>query len=106
MKPTMLDRQILKLRVYQTFVEERLESWRKINFHRRLWEKDPTLWFPKPVPEIVDRLGWLTLPEIMQGGLDDLQSFAEEVKEEGVKHVVLLGMGGSILAPKVFFFPT
>ncbi len=102
MKPKMLNRQILKLGVYQSAVEERLESWKKINFNRRLWEKDPTLWFPKPVPEIVDRLGWLTLPEIMQGELDDLQSFAEEVKEEGVKHVVLLGMGGSSLAPKVF----
>ena len=98
----MLDRQILKLRVYQTVVEERLQSWRKINFNRRLWEKDPTLWFPKPVPEIIDRLGWLTLPEITQRELDDLQSFSEEVKEEGVKHVVLLGMGGSSLAPKVF----
>jgi transaldolase/glucose-6-phosphate isomerase len=79
-----------------------LEYWRKINFMRRIWEKDPTLWFSKPVPEITDRLGWLILPEIMHEQLDDFVSFAEEVKSEGINHVVLLGMGGSSLAPEVF----
>jgi len=98
----LADLRTLKLGKYQIEVNKRLEYWRKINFMRRIWEKDPTLWFSKPVPEITDRLGWLILPEIMHEQLDDFVSFAEEVKSEGIRHVVLLGMGGSSLAPEVF----
>lgn len=98
----MKDQQTLDLGEYKIQVEERLKAWKRENFIRRLWAKDPTLWFPKPEPEITDRLGWLTLPEVMHEKLDELVSFAEEVKSEGISHVVLLGMGGSSLAPEVF----
>jgi transaldolase/glucose-6-phosphate isomerase len=87
---------------YQEKVKNRLKIWRDIDFSRRLWSKDPTLWFEKTVPEITDRLGWLTLPEMMQDQVEDLVSFAEEIKSEGMRNVVLLGMGGSSLAPDVF----
>jgi transaldolase/glucose-6-phosphate isomerase len=95
-------RQILELGRDQSRLRERLKSWKKMNFTRRLWAKDPTLWFSEPVPEIKDRLGWLILPEIMHDKLEELASFAHEVKEEGIIHLVLLGMGGSSLAPEVF----
>jgi transaldolase/glucose-6-phosphate isomerase len=94
--------QILELGRDQSRLGERLKSWKKMNFTRRLWNKDPTLWFSEPVPEIKDRLGWLTLPEIMHEKLEDLASFAHEVKEEKIVYLVLLGMGGSSLAPEVF----
>jgi transaldolase/glucose-6-phosphate isomerase len=87
---------------YQEKVKNRLNLWKKIDFNRRLWSKDPTLWFKKPLPEIADRLGWLTLPEIMHNQVNDLLSFAEEIKSEGIRNIVLLGMGGSSLAPHVF----
>ncbi|MEX2704826.1 MAG: hypothetical protein Q6352_006155 [Candidatus Freyrarchaeum guaymaensis] len=96
-----LNRQILSIGEYKTLVDERLDSWGRINFNRRLWEKDPTLWFQEQVPEITDRLGWLTLPETARNQADELRAFAEELKGE-VTYVVLLGMGGSSLAPKVF----
>ena len=96
-----LNRQILSIGEYKTLVDERLNSWGRINFNRRLWEKDPTLWFQEQVPEIADRLGWLTLPETARNQADELRAFAEELREE-VTYVVLLGMGGSSLAPKVF----
>jgi len=38
----------------------------------------------------------------MQDQIGDVMAFAREVKDEGVRHVVLLGMGGSSLAPEVF----
>ncbi len=95
-------RQILEIGRDQSRLEERLKSWKKMNFIKRLWAKDPTLWFSEPVPEIKDRLGWLTLPEIMHEKLEDLASFAHEVNREGIVHLVLLGMGGSSLAPEVF----
>lgn len=96
------DRHVLKVGEYQTSVDERLKSWREMNFNRRLWEKDSTLWFSGPVPEITDRLGWLNLPETMHEQLEAVVSFAEEVKNDGIRHVVVLGMGGSSLAPEVF----
>jgi glucose-6-phosphate isomerase len=53
-------------------------------------------------PELTDRLGWLELPESMENQLVALRSFADKAKADGTKHIVLLGMGGSSLAPEVF----
>jgi len=92
----------LNLQNYQFHVDERLKAWKKISFNQRLWEKDPMLWFPEQMPEIADRLGWLRLPETMSEKLDELASFSEDVKKQGFSHVVLLGMGGSSLAPEVY----
>ena len=66
------------------------------------WAKDHTLWTTDPAPEIEDRLGWLALPETMRGAVPALEAFAAEVVASGVTRVVLLGMGGSSLAPEVF----
>jgi len=66
----------------------------------RVWAKDHQLWKPDP-REIANRLGWLTVAEEMQGQAARLQAFAREVREDGVTHVVLLGMGGSSLGPEV-----
>lgn len=97
-----VDRQTLNLGEFQGQVEGLLKKWEEMNLCRRLWAKDPTLWFSKPMPEITDRLGWLFLPETMHEQIDDLVSFAEKVRADGIKHVVLLGMGGSSLAPEVY----
>jgi len=83
-------------------VKQRLASWQAAEFSRRLWAKDFTLWSPKLVPEITDRLGWLHLPETMHEQVDALVAFREEIKRDGFTHAVLLGMGGSSLAPEVF----
>ncbi len=97
-----VDRQILRIGEHQTPVDRRLNSWKEANFSSRLMEKDPSLWFEKAVPEITDRLGWLNLPEIMHEQLDTLVSFADKVKSDGIRYVVLLGMGGSSLASEVY----
>ncbi|MDA2914262.1 bifunctional transaldolase/phosoglucose isomerase, partial [Acidobacteriia bacterium AH_259_A11_L15] len=94
-------REQLSLGIYQSKVQERLQAWQKDRFACRLWQKDTTLWFPQPVPEIADRLGWLNLPEGMHEQLDDLDLFAQQARAEDIRHVVLLGMGGSSLAPEV-----
>lgn len=97
-----VDRLLTSLGMYQSYVDTRLKSWKNTGLSRRLWAKDSTLWFLKPVPEITDRLGWLVLPENMHDQIEDLISFAEKIKDEGTLHVVLLGMGGSSLSPEVF----
>ena len=87
---------------YERAVESRLRDWADARFSCRLWEKDYTLWSPDPLPELTDRMGWLTLPISMHDHIDALRYFADEVKDGGVRHVVLLGMGGSSLSPEVF----
>jgi glucose-6-phosphate isomerase len=51
--------------------------------------------------EIADRLGWLTSPEWVLPHTPRLRRFAERVRADGFTDVVLLGMGGSSLAPEV-----
>ncbi|MEJ7798062.1 MAG: bifunctional transaldolase/phosoglucose isomerase [Solirubrobacteraceae bacterium] len=68
---------------------------------RRIWKKDPTLWGPHDQPEVADRLGWLNAPETYAEQIDDLEAFAAELAAEGYTDAVLLGMGGSSLAPDV-----
>ena len=59
----------------------------------RVWRDDPT--------EIVDRLGWMSIVAEMQGRIPELTAFADGVRADGYRHVVLLGMGGSSLGPEV-----
>ena len=97
-----LNRQVLDLGASRAPVDARLSQWRAAGLGRRLWAKDPTVWFEEPVAGIVDRLGWLDLPATMAGKIEGIERFADQVCAEGTRHVVLLGMGGSSLAPEVF----
>ncbi|HUU14661.1 MAG TPA: bifunctional transaldolase/phosoglucose isomerase [Terriglobia bacterium] len=73
-------------------------------FGQRLWERDPGLWKSEPEHQrvIKNALGWLSVPGEMLQGLDQLQAFVDQVRGQGFKHAVLLGMGGSSLCPDVF----
>jgi transaldolase/glucose-6-phosphate isomerase len=93
---------IFRLGKHQRLVNHRLDRWETQRFAHRIWAKDPTLWYPEPQPEITDRLGWLALPERMQEKYEDILSFAHRIKGEGFSRILLLGMGGSSLAPEVF----
>ncbi len=53
------------------------------------------------MPEIGNRLGWLTISEKMLDHADDLREFVEAVKADGFTDAALLGMGGSSLGPEV-----
>jgi len=64
----------------------------------RIWERDPTLWTGA---DEAKWLGWLDEPRRMRERIGDLVRFADGVAEEGLDAVVLLGMGGSSLAPEV-----
>jgi glucose-6-phosphate isomerase len=64
----------------------------------RIWERDPTTWTGR---DEAKWLGWLDEPLRVQEQLDDVRRFAESL-HESVDDVVLLGMGGSSLAPEVF----
>src|SRR3954469_526839 len=68
-----------------------------------LWRSDPSAWSddPKVQKAIADRLGWMRSPMLMADSIERLQTFADGVMRDGISDVVLLGMGGSSLAPEV-----
>ena len=81
-------------------VEEALADLRSGDVVGRIWQRDHTVWKPDPT-EITDRLGWLTVTDLLSEQAPALRAFAAEVRDEGYRHVVLLGMGGSSLGPEV-----
>jgi glucose-6-phosphate isomerase len=68
---------------------------------KRVWQKDESLWGGPGVPEIGNRLGWLTISDKMLEHASELDEFAAELREQGFESAVLLGMGGSSLGPEV-----
>jgi glucose-6-phosphate isomerase len=69
----------------------------------RLFRRDASLWKTDPEHQRVirNRLGWLDAPRWLEGKVTELTSFAADVRAEGFTRVLLLGMGGSSLAPEV-----
>ena len=86
---------------YSDLIAKKLHDLRDERIVDRIWEKDFTVWGNKP-EEISNRLGWLVSPETTRNFLDEIYSFVNEVKEEGFTDALLMGMGGSSLAPEVF----
>ncbi|HEX7311724.1 MAG TPA: hypothetical protein VF232_11125 [Gaiellaceae bacterium] len=65
----------------------------------RIWARDPTVWTGA---DEAQWLGWLDEPQRMLEQLDEVLAFANDVVSAGaIDDVVVLGMGGSSLAPEV-----
>lgn len=67
----------------------------------RLWALDHRLWSPDPT-DIANRLGWLESPINMRSAVPELRDFVDEVRRAGYRRAVLMGMGGSSLAPDLY----
>ena len=78
----------------------RLEASR---FADALWSRRLDVWSPDPAvrQKIADRLGWLESLAFVAPHLPRLRAVAESVRASGITDIVLLGMGGSSLAPEV-----
>ncbi len=70
----------------------------------RIWKRDTSVWTtdPEVAESISNRLGWLDVPQQMKQAIRRLRAFADQAHDDGYQHVVLMGMGGSSLAPEVF----
>jgi transaldolase / glucose-6-phosphate isomerase len=82
-------------------VAERVKRAAEEDVARRVWRHDESLWGGPGVPEIGNRLGWLTVSDALLEEADDILAFGHGLAAEGYKDAVLLGMGGSSLAPEV-----
>ena len=85
----------------ETAVNATLDELTKKKVVERIWDHDYTVWHPEPT-EIINRLGWLHTPKDMADEVDRIHQFVAEIKADGFTEVLLLGMGGSSLAPEVF----
>ena len=63
-----------------------------------LWRKDASLWTNGDESRW---LGWLDAPQVAHRLLPEVTAFADDIQRAGFTHVLLLGMGGSSLAPEV-----
>jgi transaldolase/glucose-6-phosphate isomerase len=86
---------------YQGLIDQALAEIRDERIVERIWQGDYTVWKPEP-EEVANRLGWLRSPEAMADSVNRLGPFADGVRAEGYTDALLLGMGGSSLAPEVF----
>ena len=94
------DESLSSIGTYLAEVKETLADLNRRDVIARIWQKDHTVWKPDPT-EITNRLGWLSITQSMSQQVPALQSFAQEIRDDGFRHVVLLGMGGSSLGPEV-----
>lgn len=87
--------------VFQKNLDQALLEYEKNDVSGRIWAHDHTVWKEDP-SDIANRLGWLHCPENMTGAVDEIHEFITSVQASGYTQAVLLGMGGSSLAPEVF----
>ncbi|TME53505.1 MAG: bifunctional transaldolase/phosoglucose isomerase [Chloroflexi bacterium] len=85
-------------------VNKRLEQLEQAAVVRRIAEKDAALWKSNGSSEreIRERLGWLQVADRMEERVPELDALRKELVGEGFTDAVLMGMGGSSLAPEVF----
>jgi transaldolase/glucose-6-phosphate isomerase len=76
----------------------------KLRAADRIWQRDSSFWTTQPehMKIISRRLGWLSVAEAMLPHVAELVQFREDVKAMGITDAVVLGMGGSALAPEMF----
>ncbi|HEY5386834.1 MAG TPA: transaldolase, partial [Thermoleophilia bacterium] len=74
------------------------------DFAARLWGADASLWKQRDKAHqqlIAGALGWLEVFDYVHDQVEGLNDFVAGLRAEGFRSAVLLGMGGSSLAPEV-----
>lgn len=97
----IMKRQEVTIGVHSERVQHALNTLAKEKINERIWAHDGSVWksHPEVVTKINHRLGWLDTRHTID--LNRLKALQAAVKDGAFTHVVLLGMGGSSLAPEV-----
>lgn len=97
----MMERQKLALGIYATHVKDAITQLGNAYFNSRIWNKDGSIWkdHGPTIAKIQNRLGWLNVLDTMD--IPRIKALQASIKGSEFKYVVLLGMGGSSLAPEV-----
>jgi transaldolase / glucose-6-phosphate isomerase len=91
------------LSTYKKTIDLVVKEIDRENITARIWASDPYVWKKEAnhLRSISKSLGWLNVAKNMYSHLEELEAFGQEIKGAGIKHVLLLGMGGSSLCPEV-----
>jgi transaldolase/glucose-6-phosphate isomerase len=81
-----------------TAIKANVNDWRAQGKVRRLWERDATLWTGT---DENNWLGWLGIADDQLAHSQELTAVADDGRNGGFTHALLLGMGGSSLCPEV-----
>jgi glucose-6-phosphate isomerase len=89
---------------YQDAITAEINELNSKNFTAGFWQKQADLWTDSAEGQdsIRSFMGWLRVAETMQQAVPEITAFVQEVKQAGFEHVVVMGMGGSTMAPIVF----
>ncbi|MGI9534396.1 MAG: hypothetical protein ACR2NW_05565 [Thermodesulfobacteriota bacterium] len=89
------------LNIHKESFNKELDELFSKSLPQRIWSKDYILWQDKP-DEISNRLGWLDSPVSMEVVAEYINEFPAELSKNGLNNTLLVGMGGSSLAPEFF----
>ena len=94
----------MQLGQYQAAVDAKIQALNQQDFTAGFWDKKADLWVRDEAGQASIRsfMGWLRVAETMVGRVAEIEQFVHEVKAAGFRHVVVMGMGGSTMAPIVF----
>jgi glucose-6-phosphate isomerase len=94
---------VASLGAHEKGIRARLGGFLEDRVAERLWDRDASLWAKDDAARRVveNRLGWLDAPASAARERDLYESLARSAREAGIRHVMLLGMGGSSLCPEV-----
>lgn len=93
-----LNPQLSRMGKFQSAIKACLRDWKQGRKLVRLWDRDAGLWTGGDE----DRwLGWLDVVARQLSNPDAVRSLARDAADGSYEHVVVLGMGGSSLAPDV-----
>jgi glucose-6-phosphate isomerase len=89
---------------YQDAITAEINKLNSKTFTAGFWQKQADLWTDSAEGQesIRSFMGWLRVAETMQKAVPEITAFVQEVKQAGFEHVVVMGMGGSTMAPIVF----
>ena len=98
------DRMTINAGGYSDSLKAAIKQCESGQWVKRIFSKDASLWKAEEDHQkiIKNSLGWVRIPELLVKAADDLAVFSARIRNEGFKHVMLLGMGGSSLCPEVF----
>lgn len=87
---------------YEEHIHAACEQYQRQGWINQLWQKDTTLWVDcLDDQSVLNRLGWLDCDQFTVKE-KRWSSIVASALDDGLKRCLLLGMGGSSLAPEVF----
>jgi glucose-6-phosphate isomerase len=92
---------MFKHQIFSSIIEKSIRTLEGNKIISRIWGRDYNVWNSESL-EISNRLGWLDIAERMLPQVKEIQDFAASAQKDGLTNALLLGMGGSSLAPEVF----